>query len=140
MPRRVSSAQIRRIGGLVHGRLGWDREQYHAWLRELGGPASTKQLSMAEAANVIDILQDLADGQPLRVWRIDGATVLQRQRIEQAAAEAGLTDLAGVIHRATYGRCGSLNECSIYQAGTVLEAVKAIAARARRAAPPAPAR
>lgn len=138
----VTKAQIRMIGSLVHGRLGWDRDQYHQWLADRGGPASTKDLRRAEAANLIDILLDLANGRSPRVWRLDGATVLQREEIDRLAREAGFAGgiddeaLGGVVHQATYGRVNRIASCSIHQARSVTEALKSIITRLRRQACP----
>jgi hypothetical protein len=132
----ITTQQVRMIRSLVHKRLGWDDEQYHQWLSDRGGPASTLGLRRAEAANLIDLLLDLANGRSPRVWRLDGATLLQRQQIADLAAEAGLAedDLGGVIRRVTRGRHNTVAPCSIHEARGVVEALRAIGRRNRRSA------
>jgi hypothetical protein len=127
----VNKAQVKMIRSIAHGRLRWDDEQYHEFLADRGGPASTLDLGRAEAANLIDILKDLADGRTVRVWRLDGATLLQQREIGGLVSQAGISQeaLGGVVHRATFGKCGSVRECSIYQARSVMTALKAIVAR-----------
>lgn len=128
----VSRAQIRAIRGIAHGRLGWSNEEYHRWLADRGGPASTLQLRRAEAANLIDILKDLAGGRSPRVWRINGATLRQRAEIDRLARVAGFAGdarLGGVIRRATHRRANRVSSLSIHEARAVIEALRAIAAR-----------
>lgn len=128
----VTRAQIRAIRAIAHGRLGWSNEQYHQWLANRGGPASTLQLRRAEAANLIDMLQDLADGRSPRVWRINGATLRQQVEIDRLACATGFAGqdrLGGVIRRATHGRANRVSSLSIHEARAVIEALRSIAAR-----------
>lgn len=131
----VTKAQIRAIRSIAHGRLGWDDDGYHRWLRERGGPASTTMLTRAQAANVIDMLQDLRRGARLRIWRVDQATVRQRAEIDRLVARLGPRDrehLPGIVSRATHGQCRELHELSIWHARDLIDALRSIAGRRRR--------
>lgn len=134
---KISPGQVRAIRSTAHGRLGWDEQQYHQWLRYFGGPESTLQLSRAQAANVLDTLMDLAAGRCVRVWHVDQITVLQRGRVDQAARLAGFDGIAdqrlgGIVHQATHGRINSVLACTIHEGSKLVEALEAIARRRNR--------
>lgn len=131
----VTTAQVRTIRSIAHGRLGWSNEEYHRWLRERGGPASTLTLTRAQAANVIDMLKAVALGLRVRVWHVDQATILQQDEIEHLGTELDAGEaLAGIVHKATRGRTNRVSAMTIWEARDVVEALKDIACRRRRQA------
>lgn len=132
MPRTLSTAQVKVIRAIAHGRLSMSNEDFHHWLTERGGPASTLDLSSAQAANVIDMLKAMADGTRVLVWRVDQATLRQRGTITGmlAALPSGRVALPGIIQRVTRGRVAGAEEViaqlTISEAGRLIEALQSI--------------
>jgi len=130
----ITRAQVKMIRSLAHGRrrLGWSDEEYHRWLRERGGPASTLELTRTQAANVIDMLAAMAFGRKLPVWHVDQATVLQQREIWRLVRRlpAG-TRLSGVLMQATHARVDRVAQLRIWEARNVIQALADIVNRGR---------
>ena len=123
---KITTGQVKMIRSLVHARLRWSNEQYHQWLFDIGGPDSTLDLTRAQAANCIDILSDLVAGRRPRVWRVDGATVIQRAEIARLAGRGRVRSVPGVINRVTRGMRNDVSQLSIAEARNVIDALKSI--------------
>jgi len=129
----VTRAQIRTIRSIAHGRLAWSDEEYHRWLAERGGPASTRRLTRAQAANVIDMLKALAFGRRLRVWHVDQATIRQQEEIDRRARWIRRPDqVPGIVRRVTRGRTNRPAQLTIWEARNVIDALESMTRRQRR--------
>lgn len=130
--RMKTPAQLRRIYGLARER-GLDDEMLHAYVSQLTGRESLKELTMKEAARVIGAL-DPAGG-----YTAGGITPRQKKYLLGLAKELGWVDNDGNADMGKLDEFALRNYkkhavkwLTISEAGKMIEGMKAIAEKDRR--------
>lgn len=125
-------AQLRRIYGLARAQ-GLDDEMLHSYIFHLTGKASLKELTIREAAAVIDALQ------PSGGVVAGGITAKQEKYMLALARELGWTDAAGEVDQAILDEFARKNYnkytvrwLTSKEAGKMIEGMKAIVEKDRQ--------
>jgi hypothetical protein len=128
---RLADAKQKQLLHVIPARLGWTEEERREFLVARTGKRSSVDLTHREATLVLDLLFAMQRGERPVVWRSDGATVFEIQKLSGLREELGPARFDGLARHMTKGRTIEPRMMSGREARALLEAAKSILNRER---------